>query len=105
LYDNRTSLASTYSAAGAGAVEALIGCIKQAMSYEVRLVELEVHSMYNGESSSEASEGEAEVTLEVEGDMFIANGIDTDIAFAAAKAYLAACNQAVHKTLQIVPQI
>jgi 2-isopropylmalate synthase len=95
---------SSYSTAGAGAVEALIGCIKQAMPYEVRLVELEVHSMFNGESSSESSEGEAEVTIEVNGDIFIANGIDADIAFAAAKAYLAACNQAVCESLQIVPQ-
>ncbi|QGQ98502.1 2-isopropylmalate synthase [Paenibacillus psychroresistens] len=105
LYDTRTSKTYSCSAAGAGAVEALIGCIKQAMPFEARLVELEVHSMYNGESSSEAAEGEAEVTIEVKGDMFIANGIDTDIAFAAAKAYLAACNQAIHKTLEIVPQI
>jgi hypothetical protein len=60
--------------------------------------------MFNGESSSESSEGEAEVTIEVKGVTFIANGVDTDIAFAAAKAFLAACNQA-HEILEIVPQI
>jgi 2-isopropylmalate synthase len=103
LYDNRTSKTSSFSATGAGAVEALIGCIKQAMPNDVRLVELEVHSMFNGESASESSEGEAEVTIEVNGNMFIANGVDTDITFAAAKAYLAACNQAVNETHQIVP--
>jgi 2-isopropylmalate synthase len=103
LYDNRTTKASSFSAAGVGAVEALIGCIKQAMPYDVRLVELEVHSMFNGESASESTEGEAEVTIEVNGARFIAYGVDTDIAFAAAKAFLAACNQAVHSTPQIVP--
>jgi 2-isopropylmalate synthase len=104
LYDNRTHTTSSYSSAGVGAVEALIGCVKQAMPCDVRLVELEVHSMFNGESSSESSEGEAEVTIEVNGATFIANGVDTDIAFAAAKAFLAACNQAVHQMPEIVPQ-
>jgi 2-isopropylmalate synthase len=75
------------------------------MPYEVRLVELEVHSMFNGELSSESSEGEAEVTIEVEGAVYIANGVDTDIAFAAAKAFLAACNQAAQVSLQNVPQL
>jgi 2-isopropylmalate synthase len=104
LYDNRTQTTSSFSTAGVGAVEALIGCIKQAMPCDVRLVELEVHSMFNGESSSESSEGEAEVTIEVNGTTYIANGVDTDIAFAAAKAFLAACNQAAHEMLEIVPQ-
>lgn len=105
LYDNRKQGVSSFTAEGVGAVEALIGCIKQAMPYEVRLVELEVHSMFNGESSSESSEGEAEVTIEVEGASYIANGVDTDIAFAAAKAFLAACNQAANRVLQNVPQL
>jgi 2-isopropylmalate synthase len=104
LYDNRTDTTSSFSTAGAGAVEALIGCIKQAMPCDVRLVELEVHSMFNGEASSESSEGEAEVTIEAKGATYIANGVDTDIVFAAAKAFLAACNQAFHEMPEIVPQ-
>jgi 2-isopropylmalate synthase len=105
LYDKRTQAITSFSASGTGAVEALIGCIKQAMPYDVRLIELEVHSMFNGESSSESSEGEAEVTIEVKGETYIANGVDTDIVFAAAKAFLAACNQAAHKIIEIVPHI
>jgi 2-isopropylmalate synthase len=104
LNNNRTQAISSFSAAGVGVVEALIGCIKQAMPYDVRLVELEVHSLFNGESSSESSVGEAEVTIEVKGETYIANGVDNDIAFAAAKAFLAACNQAI-EILEIVPQI
>jgi len=100
LYDNYAQKASSYTAVGAGSVEALIGCIKQAMPFAARLVELEVHSLLNGEAVSEvekgeAAEGEAEVTIEVKGQMFIAAATDKDIVFAAAKAFLGACNQAV----------
>jgi 2-isopropylmalate synthase len=104
IQDNITQSTVSYSASAAGAVEALIGCIKQVMPCEVRLVELEVHSMFNGESSSESSDGEAEVTIEVNGAMYIASGIDTDIVFAAAKAFLAACNQAMRGIPVNVPQ-
>jgi 2-isopropylmalate synthase len=104
IHDSITQHTTSYSASGEGAVEALIGCIKQAMPCEVRLVELEVHSMFNGHSSSESSDGEAEVTIEVDGSLYIANGIDTDIVFAAAKAFLAACNQAMREIALNVPQ-
>ncbi|MDB5052189.1 MAG: putative 2-isopropylmalate synthase [Bacilli bacterium] len=104
INDNRSQAAISHSSSGVGAVEALIGCIRQAMPFSVRLVELEVHSMFNGESSNESSDGEAEVSIEVNGQIFIAHAVDTDIVFAAAKAFLAACNQAARELPIIVPQ-
>jgi 2-isopropylmalate synthase len=85
-----TGKESTFSAIGAGPIEALVRCVEQGMPFPVEFVDLELHSVSAGEQAG----GEAEVTVSVHGTPYKGSAQDHDILFAAVKAYLAACNQA-----------
>lgn len=89
--DNRTGAETSYVAAGAEPVEAVISCIKQAVPLTVEIKDMEIQSL----SSTETAEGEACVTIEAAGETFRGIGIHKDILAAAAQAFLSACNQAV----------
>lgn len=93
LRDNRTGEEHSYAAAGAGPVEAVIACIKQAVEMEVELRDMEIHSL----ASSESAQGEAQVTVEAGGQLYRGSGIDKDILSAVAQAFLAALNQAASR--------
>ncbi|MEB3102312.1 2-isopropylmalate synthase [Ferviditalea candida] len=83
-----------YSGVGSGPVEALITCMKQALSFHVEFDDLELYSLSSGENAS----GEAVVTISVEGRQFRGTGVDADIIFAVGKAFMSACNQAARET-------
>lgn len=90
LLNNRTGEEASYAAAGAGPVEAIVACMKQAVAFPVELRDMEIHSL----SSSEAAQGEAQVTVEAGGRTYRGTGIDRDILAAVAGAFLSALNQA-----------
>jgi 2-isopropylmalate synthase len=94
LRDNRTGEEISCAAAGAGPVEAVVSCIKQAVPLQVELKDMEIHSL----SSSEAAQGETQVTVEAGGEAFRGSGIDKDILSAVAQAFLSAVNQAVSRS-------
>lgn len=88
--DNASGKQATCAAVGQGPVEALIGCIKAALPFTAEFVDLELHSMSGGESAG----GEAEVTVDVDGTLYKGTASNQDILFAAAQAFMGACNQA-----------
>lgn len=83
----------SYSGVGAGPIDALIHCIRQAIPYEIEFDDLELHSLSAGESAS----GEAVVSVVCQGERYRGTGAHRDIILAVAQAYMAACNQAVHE--------
>lgn len=91
LYDNVAQVEKSFSSTGAGPIEALIHCMKNAMPFEVEFRDLELYSLSAGETAN----GEAAVTIAVDGDEFHGTAIDPDIILSVAKAFLSACNQAV----------
>ncbi len=91
IRDNTTGIEKTYTGAGAGPLEAIIHCIKQAIPLEITFNDLEIHSL----STQESAKGEARVSIEADGQTFRSSAIDRDIIRAAALAFMSACNQAV----------
>ncbi len=91
ICDNRTGEESTFSGMGAGPVEAVVQCIKQAIPLDVHFEDLELHSI----SSDETANGEAVVLVSYNGENYRGIGIDKDIILAVSKAFMSACNQAV----------
>ncbi|WNQ10445.1 2-isopropylmalate synthase [Paenibacillus aurantius] len=87
---NGTGQQVSSSAIGKGPIEAIIGCIKQAVPFPVEFVDMELHSLSAGESAG----GEAEVTIAAGGQAYRGTAVHQDILLAVAHAYLAACNQA-----------
>ncbi|GGJ07224.1 2-isopropylmalate synthase [Alicyclobacillus cellulosilyticus] len=81
----------TYTATGAGPIEAVIRAIKQAVPLSVEFADLELHSLGAGEEAS----GEAAVTITVDGQSYRGVGIHADVVLAVAQAFLSACNQAM----------
>ncbi|WP_166241433.1 2-isopropylmalate synthase [Paenibacillus turpanensis] len=81
----------TFTAAGQGPIEAAIIAMKQAMPVPVEFEHLELHSMASGE----AAYCEAAVHVRARGCGYRGSAIDDDVIVAAAKAYLAAANEAV----------
>ncbi len=81
----------SYSAVGAGPVEAVILCIQQAIPVAAEFEDLELHSLSTGEDAR----GEAVVTIIHSGQRYRGTSIHKDIVLAAAEAYVGACNQAV----------
>ncbi|WP_081757038.1 2-isopropylmalate synthase [Gorillibacterium massiliense] len=90
ITDNETGSSASYSSVGQGPVEALIGCLKQAMPFPVEFVDLELHSLSAGETAG----GQAEIIIEAENQEFTGSAEDKDILFAVARAFVAACNRA-----------
>lgn len=85
----------SYTAMGAGPVEAVIRCIGQAIPAAVQFEDLELHSIRAGEDAH----GEAVVTIIYQDERFRGTAVHEDIIFAAAQAYIAACNQALLKRI------
>ncbi len=81
----------SYTGMGEGPLEAVIHCIQQAIPVAAEFEDLEMHSLSTGEDAH----GEAVVTIVNNGERFRGTSIHKDIIFAAAQAYVAACNQAV----------
>ncbi|MUT68468.1 2-isopropylmalate synthase [Paenibacillus sp. NEAU-GSW1] len=81
----------SYSGMGEGPLEAVIHCIQQAIPVAAEFEDLELHSVSTGEDAH----GEAVVTIINKGERFRGTSIHKDIIFAAAQAYVAACNQAI----------
>jgi 2-isopropylmalate synthase len=76
---------------GEGPLEAVIHCIQQAIPVAAQFEDLELHSLSTGEDAH----GEAVVSIIIEGERFRGTSIHKDIIYAAAQAYVGACNQAV----------
>ncbi|MVP01436.1 2-isopropylmalate synthase [Paenibacillus lutrae] len=91
IRDNESGGEATWSGTGDGPIEAIVNCIRQALPMEVTFTDLELHSL----SASEKATGEAAVTVSCGSQTYKSSGLDEDILFAAAKAFLSACNQAV----------
>jgi 2-isopropylmalate synthase len=81
----------SYSGMGEGPLEAVIHCIQQAIPVAAQFEDLELHSLSTGEDAH----GEAVVSIIIEGERFRGTSIHRDIIYAAAQAYVGACNQAV----------
>ncbi|KIL37777.1 2-isopropylmalate synthase [Gordoniibacillus kamchatkensis] len=91
ITDHETGEEQVYSATGAGPIEALTACIKQAIPLEVEFEDMELHSLSSGEQAA----GEAEVTVRVGEALYKSSALDQDVLMATAKAFLSACNQAL----------
>jgi 2-isopropylmalate synthase len=81
------------SGTGDGAVEALVAGIKQALPLDVQFTDLELYSLSSGEQAN----GEAIVTVSVEGNHYRGVSVHQDVLMAVAQAFMAACNQAVRE--------
>ncbi|MFF2483346.1 2-isopropylmalate synthase [Paenibacillus sp. NPDC058071] len=81
----------SYSGAGKGPLEAVIHCIREAIPIAADFEDLEIHSLSTGEDAH----GEAVVTVVSDGERYRGTSVHEDIIFAAARAYVAACNQAM----------
>ncbi|OXM13746.1 2-isopropylmalate synthase [Paenibacillus herberti] len=82
---------AVYAAAGAGPLEAVISCIRQGIPDASELEDLELHSLTTGEDAH----GEAVVSVLMNGERYRGTSVHADIVFAAAEAYVAACNAAI----------
>jgi 2-isopropylmalate synthase len=91
IRDNHSGREQVFSGTGEGPIEAIINSLKLAMPMPVVFADLELHSLSTGEKAT----GEAEVTIQVNGETFKNTGIDQDVLVAVAKAYVSACNQAI----------
>lgn len=101
LRDNKTGEEQSYAAAGAGPVEALVACIKQAVPFPVELADMEIHSL----ATSESAQGEAQIAVYAAGQTYRGSGIDKDILSAVAQAFLSAINQAASQHPDIQPRV
>jgi 2-isopropylmalate synthase len=100
IRDNTKGEEQVFSGTGDGPIEAIIHSLKQAMPMAVDFSDMELHSLSTGEKAT----GEAEVTIVVNGETFKNTGIDQDVLMAVAKAFVAACNQAV-RMQRVVPAV
>lgn len=91
IRDGEDGQERSYSGMGEGPLEAVIHCIQQAIPVAAQFEDLELHSLSTGEDAH----GEAVVSIIIEGERFRGTSIHKDIIYAAAQAYVAACNQAV----------
>lgn len=91
IRESEDGVERSYSGMGEGPLEAVIHCIQQAIPVAAQFEDLELHSLSTGEDAH----GEAVVSIIIEGERFRGTSIHKDIIYAAAQAYVAACNQAV----------
>lgn len=91
IRERDTQAERTYTAAGAGPLEAVIRCIEQAIPLEAEFEDLELHSLSTGEDAH----GEAAVSIIYRGQRYRGNAVHKDIVLAAAQAYVESCNQAI----------
>ncbi|MEK3725892.1 2-isopropylmalate synthase [Paenibacillus sp. FSL H8-0034] len=93
IKDNRLGKELVCSGTGDGAVEALVAGIKQALPLDVQFTDLELYSLSSGEQAN----GEAIVTVSVEGNHYRGVSVHQDVLMAVAQAFMAACNQAIRE--------
>ncbi|SFF29299.1 2-isopropylmalate synthase [Paenibacillus catalpae] len=91
IRESEDGVERSYSGMGEGPLEAVIHCIQQAIPVAAQFEDLELHSLSTGEDAH----GEAVVSIIIEGERFRGTSIHKDIIYAAAQAYVGACNQAV----------
>ncbi|GLX66299.1 2-isopropylmalate synthase [Paenibacillus glycanilyticus] len=91
IRDGEDGMERSYSGMGEGPLEAVIHCIQQAIPVAAQFEDLELHSLSTGEDAH----GEAVVSIIIDGERFRGTSIHKDIIYAAAQAYVGACNQAV----------
>jgi 2-isopropylmalate synthase len=93
IRDHQTGSEAAYSATGEGPVEALVQCMKQALPFDVEFTDLELYSLSSGEQAN----GEAAVTVTVQGESYRGTAIHRDVIVAVGQAFMSACNQAARK--------
>ncbi|WP_341279396.1 2-isopropylmalate synthase [Paenibacillus sp. FSL H8-0537] len=91
IRENDLGTEHSYTGTGDGPLEAVIHCIQQAIPVAAEFEDLEIHSLSTGEDAH----GEAVVTIVNNGERYRGTSIHSDIVYAAAQAYVAACNQAM----------
>ncbi|MNN96023.1 2-isopropylmalate synthase [compost metagenome] len=79
-------------------METVFRCIRQAVPIRAILQELEVHIL-DHENGATAC---ANVVLAIDGTQFTASSTDSDVIFAAARAFLTACQLVSHKDTEPV---
>ena len=79
----------TICATGSGIIDAAYKAIKSLVEIHASLTLFSIKNVTNGTDS----QGEVAVRLELGGRLILGQGADTDIVFAAAKAYINACNK------------
>ncbi|MGG4143929.1 2-isopropylmalate synthase [Paenibacillus algorifonticola] len=91
IRENDADTERSYTGSGEGPLEAVIHCIQQAIPVAAEFEDLEIHSLSTGEDAH----GEAVVTIVHAGERYRGTSIHSDIVYAAAQAYVGACNQAM----------
>ncbi|AMO31834.1 2-isopropylmalate synthase [Lysinibacillus sphaericus] len=79
------------SAVGSGPIDALYSAIAEITSMDVKLVEYNINSVSRGKEAL----GKVKITIEHEGEKYMAKAADTDILKASALAYMNAINSIV----------
>lgn len=79
------------SAVGSGPIDALYSAIADIVKIDVKLVEYNINSVSRGKEAL----GKVKITIEHEGEKYIAKAADTDILKASALAYINAINSIV----------
>ena len=78
------------AATGDGPIDAVFKALERVVGFEARLTDYQVRSVSDGKDAL----GEVNVQIDVDGEKFHGNGINTDIVAASAAAYLKALNRA-----------
>jgi 2-isopropylmalate synthase len=90
-------------ATGSGPVDAAYRAIDSLISRESRLLEFSLQSVTEGIDA----QARVSVRLEIDGEVFVGRGVDSDIVLSGVKAYLDAWNRALFRrkvaTYQQVP--
>lgn len=84
------------SAVGSGPIDALYSAISNVTKIPVKLVEYNINSVSRGQEAL----GKVKITIEYEGEKYIAKAADTDILKASALAYINAINSIIVEQLK-----
>ncbi|SKA98940.1 2-isopropylmalate synthase [Sporosarcina newyorkensis] len=87
------------SAVGSGPIDALYSAIADITKINVKLVEYDISSVSRGKDAL----GKVKITIEHEGETYIAKAADTDILKASALAYMNAINSVIVTSLKEAP--
>ncbi|MBY0223643.1 2-isopropylmalate synthase [Sporosarcina aquimarina] len=87
------------SAVGSGPIDALYSAIADITKINVKLVEYDISSVSRGKDAL----GKVKITIEHEGETYIAKAADTDILKASALAYMNAINSVIVTSIKEAP--
>jgi 2-isopropylmalate synthase len=90
IRDLAAGTVQSFSATGSGPIDALVHSIKNGLPFEADFADMELYSLSTGEQAN----GEAVVTVVVDGSSYRGTAINQDIIVAVGQAFMAACNQA-----------